>query len=95
MRYACSTYEPDDNGGQSRTGRVTDHPYWPPGAVRELIGNAVVHRDLPPWALGETALRRLDNESLITRNPGGLYGLDLSRPWNKAGKRQTRLRKRA
>ena len=61
------------------TGRVTDNPSWPADAVRELIGNAIIHRDLAPWALGQTALLRLDNERLVTRNPGGLYGLDVSR----------------
>ena len=61
------------------TGHVTDHPNWPADAVRELVGNAVIHRDLAPWALGETPLLRLDNEQLVTRNPGGLYGLDVSR----------------
>jgi len=61
------------------TGRVTDNPTWPADAVRELIGNAIIHRDLAPWALGETALLRMDNERLVTRNPGGLYGLDVSR----------------
>jgi ATP-dependent DNA helicase RecG len=62
-----------------QTGRVTDNPSWPGDAVRELVGNAIIDRDLAPWALGETALLRLDNERLITRNPGGLYGLDVSR----------------
>ena len=61
------------------TGHVTDHPNWPADAVRELVGNAIIHRDFAPWALGETSLLRLDNEQLVTRNPGGLYGLDVSR----------------
>lgn len=34
-----------------QTGRVTDNPTWPADAVRELIGNAIIHRDLTPWAL--------------------------------------------
>lgn len=62
-----------------RTGRVANEPSWPGEAVRELIGNALIHRDLAPWALGETALVRLDSSRLVVRNPGGLYGLTVDR----------------
>ena len=61
------------------TGQVRDQPAWPPDAVRELVGNALIHRDLAPWALGETALIRLDGERLVVKNPGGLYGLKVNR----------------
>lgn len=58
---------------------MVDSPRWPPEAVRELIGNALIHRDLAPRALGETAMLRLDHERLVVRNPGGLYGLTIDR----------------
>jgi ATP-dependent DNA helicase RecG len=61
------------------TGRVTNRQAWPADAVRELIGNTLIHRDLAPWALSETALLRLDGERLIVKNPGGLYGLNVNR----------------
>jgi ATP-dependent DNA helicase RecG len=60
-------------------GGVRDVPAWPTAAVRELIGNALIHRDLAPWALGETPLLRLDRDRLVTKNPGGLYGLTVER----------------
>ncbi|HWL45629.1 MAG TPA: ATP-binding protein [Ilumatobacter sp.] len=60
-------------------GAVVDAPMWPPEAVRELVGNALIHRDLSPWALGETGLLRLDSDRLVVRNPGGLYGLTIDR----------------
>lgn len=63
----------------SSSGRVADQPTWPLEAVREVIGNALIHRDLAPWALGETALLRLDQTRLVVRNPGGLYGLTVDR----------------
>lgn len=63
----------------SSTGRVVDQPSWPLEAVREVVGNALIHRDLAPWALGETALLRLDPSQLIVRNPGCLYGLTVDR----------------
>lgn len=61
------------------TGRVTNRDAWPTDAVRELIGNTLIHRDLAPWALSETALVRLDAERLVVKNPGGLYGLNVNR----------------
>jgi ATP-dependent DNA helicase RecG len=61
------------------TGQVTNRDAWPADAVRELIGNALIHRDLAPWALSETALVRLDGERLVVKNPGGLYGVDVNR----------------
>ncbi|MGE0309390.1 MAG: ATP-binding protein, partial [Acidimicrobiia bacterium] len=61
------------------SGQVINETAWPGEAVRELIGNALIHRDLAPWALGETALVRLDHERLVVRNPGGLYGLTVDR----------------
>ena len=60
-------------------GRVTDQPTRPRDAVRELVGNALIHRDLAPWSLGETDLLRIDAGKLVIRNPGGLYGLKVSR----------------
>jgi len=62
-----------------QAGRVTNEPSWPGEAVREVIGNALIHRDLAPWALGETAFVRLDSSRLVVRNPGGLYGLTVDR----------------
>ena len=63
----------------TKAGRVTTEPNWPGEAVREIIANALIHRDLAPWALGETALVRLDSSRLVVRNPGGLYGLTVDR----------------
>ena len=34
--------------GNHETGRVADQPNWPADAVRELVGNAIIHRDLAP-----------------------------------------------
>jgi ATP-dependent DNA helicase RecG len=63
----------------AESGRVRNQPAWPADAVRELVGNALIHRDLSPWALGETSLLRLDAHRLVVKNPGGLYGLNVSR----------------
>lgn len=63
----------------SEDGNVRTVPAWPAPAVREVISNALIHRDLAPWALSETALLRVAQDRLVTRNPGGLYGLTVER----------------
>jgi ATP-dependent DNA helicase RecG len=61
----------------SRNGRVIDELEWPPEAVRELIGNALLHRDLS-WSANEPVVVTLRSGRLIVRNPGGLYGITVS-----------------
>jgi ATP-dependent DNA helicase RecG len=73
-------------GSQSRRriidapgGRVRDQYDFPPVAVRELLSNALVHRDLAEWSWSRAIeLRVNDTESRLV-NPGGLYGLSVSR----------------
>ena len=60
-------------------GAVRNEPTYPPEAVRELVANALIHRDLSPWSAGETSLLRVSDERLVIRNPGGLYGLTVQR----------------
>lgn len=60
-------------------GHGQDEPEYPPQAVRELLSNALVHRDLGPHALAEGITLRLDATQLVLTNPGGLYGLTVDR----------------
>jgi ATP-dependent DNA helicase RecG len=60
------------------TGRVRNRAWPPLLAVRELIANAIVHRDLAPWAAGRAIELRMTSESFRITNPGGLYGVKLS-----------------
>jgi ATP-dependent DNA helicase RecG len=62
----------------SETGRVRNRVWPPPLAVRELIANAIVHRDLAPWAAGRAIELRMTAELFRITNPGGLYGVKLS-----------------
>lgn len=62
-----------------RDGRGRDEPEYPAEAVRELLSNALVHRDLGPHALGEAITLRLDSSQLVLSNPGGLWGLTAAR----------------
>ncbi|GAA2210651.1 hypothetical protein GCM10009850_061100 [Nonomuraea monospora] len=62
-----------------RDGHGRDEPEYPMEAVRELLSNALVHRDLGPYALGEAITLRIENTQLILSNPGGLWGLSVGR----------------
>lgn len=60
-------------------GRGRDEPEYPDVAVRELLSNALIHRDLGPYALGEAVTLTLTNDQMILSNPGGLYGITVQR----------------
>jgi ATP-dependent DNA helicase RecG len=59
-------------------GHGRDEPEYPPDAVRELLSNALVHRDLGPHALSQAITLKLDHHQLLISNPGGLWGLTVS-----------------
>ncbi|MFE3997858.1 ATP-binding protein [Nocardioides sp. YIM B13467] len=56
-------------------GHGRDEPEYPAEAVRELVANALVHRDLGTHALSERVTMTLLDDRLIIANPGGLHGL--------------------
>lgn len=60
-------------------GHMVRRPEFPPRAVRELLANALVHRDLGPDTLGtgERVQVRITPENLILTSPGGLRGLSV------------------
>ena len=60
-------------------GRVVDRPEYPLEAVRELVANALVHRDLDAWSEGLAIEVRLERDRLVVSNPGGLYGITVDR----------------
>ena len=60
-------------------GEIVDESEYPLEAFRELIANAMVHRDYSSWALGQAIEVRLLQDGLIITNPGGLYGITVSR----------------
>lgn len=60
-------------------GNVHDQPAYPLTAFRELIANALVHRDLDHWSAGRAVEVRLRRDRLIISNPGGLYGITVDR----------------
>jgi ATP-dependent DNA helicase RecG len=61
------------------TGKVGDSYDLPPIAVRELLANALVHRDLADWSWSRTIELRVTDERLVLTNPGGLFGVSVDR----------------
>ena len=60
-------------------GSVRDVPEYPLEALRELVANALVHRDLDAWSEGMAIELRLYRDRLVLANPGGLYGITVDR----------------
>lgn len=60
-------------------GHMVDVPELPLNAVRELLANALVHRDLGPntLGLGKSVQVRLTPDKLLIQSPGGLRGVSL------------------
>ncbi|GAB3267101.1 hypothetical protein GCM10027456_51720 [Kineosporia babensis] len=60
-------------------GQGRDEPEFPVEAVRELLSNALIHRDLGPHTLTQAITLRLDDKQLVLSNPGGLWGITVDR----------------
>jgi ATP-dependent DNA helicase RecG len=60
-------------------GSVHDSYAYPLVAFRELIANALIHRDLDDWSRGLAVEVRLRRDRMIIGNPGGLYGIAVTR----------------
>jgi hypothetical protein len=60
-------------------GSVHDRYDYPLVAFRELIANALIHRDLDAWSTGLAIEVRLRRDRLVIDNPGGLYGITVDR----------------
>lgn len=56
------------------TGKRKDRPLYPPVAIRELVLNALIHRDYSFHTENAPISLRLFSDRLEIENPGGLYG---------------------
>jgi len=61
------------------SGAVRDIYDYPLEAVRELVANSLIHRDLSAWAEGQPVELRLRDDRFVISNPGGLYGISVDR----------------
>lgn len=68
-----------------QTGRRSDKPEYPVVAVRELILNALVHRDYSTHTDYTPVTIRMFSNRIEIENPGGLYGrMTLDKLYNSA-----------
>jgi len=62
---------------EGEDGHLRNVPVIPLVAFRELVSNALVHRDFSDWATGTPAEVRLLHDRLLVVNPGGLHGISV------------------
>lgn len=60
-------------------GHGRDVPQFPREAIRELVANALVHRDLAGYAMSIPVTMRLEPTRLVLSNQGGLFGITTAR----------------
>lgn len=73
--------------GYDDDGRGIDRPELPLRAVREIVANALVHRNLDPITDAKRVEIRLLDDRLVVASPGGLWGVSesqLGRPGAKS-----------
>lgn len=58
-------------------GNVRSVKEYPPIVMRELIANALIHRDISPLSMVQDISLSIEDDRLILSNPGGLYGLHI------------------
>ncbi|MDR1954067.1 MAG: putative DNA binding domain-containing protein [Clostridiales Family XIII bacterium] len=59
-------------------GMVAKINEYPPVSTRELIANALIHRDLNPLSMTQNISLTIEDKGLVISNPGGLYGISLA-----------------
>lgn len=67
-------------------GHARDSAEIPPVAVRELVANSLVHRDLSSHTQGKRVEMRLTPDHLVISNPGGLWGINRAQLGTPGGK---------
>lgn len=70
----------------SRDGHAGTEFAIPLVAVREIVANALVHRDLSEASSGRVVELRLTDKGLILTSPGGLWGLSVDQLGTPGGK---------
>lgn len=82
---ACRRYELDSTQCRHSRSRYNSQRAFgrparvPPTAVREILANALVHRDLGPSVdVGKKVEIRISDKALIITSPGGLRGLSVA-----------------
>jgi ATP-dependent DNA helicase RecG len=77
MRWARSVFTEALVTGDD--GNVRSDREYPLDAFRELVSNALVHRDLAEWSRGYAIEVRHFPDRIVVSNPGGLFGITIDR----------------
>lgn len=77
MKWARAVFAEVFVTGQD--GNVRSDREYPLDAFRELVSNALVHRDLAEWSRGYAIELRHYPERIVLSNPGGLFGIPIDR----------------
>ena len=56
-------------------GHVRNVREYPLAAIRELVSNSLIHRDLNPVSMFSNITLTIEDGLLVISNPGGLYGI--------------------
>lgn len=72
--------------GYDAAGNGVDRDEFPMRAVRELVANALVHRNLDPITDSKRVEIRLVDDRLVIASPGGLWGVSESQLGTPEGK---------
>lgn len=79
-------------GGRLQNGLRYDVPDYPLDAVRELVCNALMHRDYSPMGRGSQVQVNMYEDRLEVLSPGGLYGAVTVDSLGEVGASSTRNR---
>lgn len=75
LEEAFSVIRRNMRKGTLKTGLLAEDLWeYPELALREVVVNAVAHRDYGPWAAGTQVQVKMYSDALIVQNPGGLFG---------------------
>jgi ATP-dependent DNA helicase RecG len=67
------------HASQFENGSLIERWEYPLEAFREIISNALIHRDLSPWSQSMAVEIRLYPDHLVVISPGGLFGITKER----------------
>jgi ATP-dependent DNA helicase RecG len=60
---------------ETEDGRVRNVREYPINVVRELVSNALIHRDMNPVSMFQNITLTIEDNRMVISNPGGLYGI--------------------
>jgi ATP-dependent DNA helicase RecG len=72
-------------------GRVRNVREYPLSVVRELVANALIHRDMNPVSMMQDISLTIEDDRMVISNPGGLYGISVNELGHTGSKTRNQL----